>query len=39
MALYKSGKQQEAKDSLKKALSRKDGFPGREEAERTLAKI
>jgi tetratricopeptide (TPR) repeat protein len=39
MALYKAGKPQEAKDSLKKALSRKEGFPGREEAERTLAKI
>jgi Flp pilus assembly protein TadD len=39
MALYKAGKPQEARDLLKKSLARKDGFPGREEAERTLAKI
>ena len=39
MALYKSGNAQEAKDFLKKALSRNDRFPGREEAERTLTKM
>jgi Flp pilus assembly protein TadD len=39
MAQYKAGKPLEARNSLKKALSRKEGFPGREEAERTLAKI
>jgi tetratricopeptide (TPR) repeat protein len=39
MALYKAGKPQEAKELLKKSISRKDAFSGREEAERTLAKI
>jgi hypothetical protein len=39
MTLYKAGKNQEAKEALKKALSRQGGFPGREEAEKTLAKI
>jgi Flp pilus assembly protein TadD len=39
MALFKSGNSQEAKNFLKKSLDRKDGFSGRDEAERTLAKI
>jgi tetratricopeptide (TPR) repeat protein len=39
MALYKAGKAPEARDLLKKSLSRKDDFPGRGEAERTLARI
>jgi Flp pilus assembly protein TadD len=39
MALYKAGKPQEARDLLKKSVSRKDVFPGRGEAEHTLAKL
>ncbi len=39
MALYKAGRLPEAKQSLSKALARKDEFAGREEAVRTLAKI
>jgi tetratricopeptide (TPR) repeat protein len=39
MVLYKSGRQDEAKKSLTQAVESKESFLGREEAERTLAKL
>jgi Flp pilus assembly protein TadD len=39
MAMYKAGNVQEARNFLKKSLSRKDIFSGREDAEHTMAKI
>ena len=39
MALYKAGKTAEAKGFLSKALSGREKFNGREEAQRTLSRL
>jgi hypothetical protein len=39
MALSKSGQTEQARVALKKSLAGTGGFPGREEAEKTLATL